>query len=115
VPGAFSVPIRRYQAAPLAMMPGYCRVFRRADECSPAKHAIGGRVGRAQPWLTALALQAFDQSCFLTADIGACAAMEVDMKVESHTHNIVTQVTGSLRVADGLREQRRWAMVLARM
>src|SRR4029077_3266888 len=63
-----------------------------------------GKVRWFDPWVSALAFERFDQPRFLTANVGAGAAMNEDFDVKVGTKNILTQKLLLPRFLDGALE-----------
>ncbi len=77
------------------------------------KSPIDRRVRRLRARLALLALERFDETRFLAADVRACAAMDVDVEVEAAPENVLPEVPFRVRLVDRRLELTDRSVVLA--
>ena len=66
-----------------------------------AKETFDGGEGRLDSGPGALAFEAFDESGFFSADVGASAAVEDDIEVDAGAENVFTEDSGGFAFANG--------------
>ena len=106
VPVLFGRPMPANQAAPRRRMVGATRD--RLDVVHRRRAAIeagAGRERRLQPRHALLALEAFEQRGLLAADIGAGAAMDVEIEVPARAAGVLAQQAGVVGLAGSLRSE----------
>ncbi len=64
----------------------------------------GGEVGRLDARVGALALERFDEAGFLAADVGAGAAMDVDLEIVAGAEDVLAEEILGLGLGDGFLE-----------
>src|SRR5919199_402522 len=75
--------------------------------------AFDGREGRPEPRLADLALERFEQCGFLAADVGACAAVNIEIEVDTRAPEVLAQEAPRVGFTDGPLEHPRPVRVFA--
>ena len=102
VPVLFGRPIFAYSAPPIAMMcftwQSVSTLFTIVGRHVEAEHRR--EIRRLDPRIGALAFERFDQAGFFAADVGAGAAMNVNLDIESGAENIFAEEIFGARFFD---------------
>ncbi len=90
-----------------------CKRFKIVDSRRAASKTMAGWKGWSQPGLAALALQGFDQSRFLTTDVGTGTAMDMNITGEVGTLDVLPQPAFLFGLGNGVFQAARLLFILA--